>query len=271
MPNGPTDRLPLVRAVRPLLQTRRFGQPMKGFSSANSTNTQAAEWAREGTSEGSVVVTEYQTAGRGRHGRTWSADAEMNLLFSVVLRPDLPADRLGLITIAAAVAVAETVEAYATPLRATIKWPNDVLLRARKCCGILLESVFSRPSQAPPDAVILGVGLNVNQNDFPAALRDTATSIKQAAHRPIERPPLFADLLLNLERRYQSLADDEGESVRAAYENRLHRLGQSVTLRITDTNHLLRGVVRGIADDGALRLETPEGLQIVHAGEVTSR
>jgi BirA family biotin operon repressor/biotin-[acetyl-CoA-carboxylase] ligase len=267
---SPTDTLPLVDAVRSHLQTEHFGRRMRGYESVDSTNTHAAHWAAEGAPEGSVVVTEYQTAGRGRHGRTWTADAGKNLMFSVVLRPDLPPDRLGLITLCGGVAVAETVEGSA-PLRATIKWPNDVLLRGRKCCGMLLESSLSGQRDGPPEFVILGIGLNVNQDRFPPEIADQATSIQQAAHRPIERAPLFAELLLHLERRYQSLFEDDGASVRDAYEERLHDKGRPITLRFTGSEQTIRGTVRGITSDGALRLGTPTGIETVRAGEVTSR
>ena len=262
--------IPLVRAVTPLLRTDRFGRAVEGYVSIGSTNERAAAWARDGAAEGSVVIAEEQTTGRGRHGRTWTAAPEQNLMFSLVLRPVLPADRLGLITVAGAVAVANTLEDFAAPLRATIKWPNDVLLRERKCCGMLLESSFSGHRTGPPDFVILGVGLNVNQDRFPSELSDRAISLKQAARRPIERAPLFAELLYQLEQCYCSLFEDDGAGVRSAYEARLQRLDQSVTLRATDTDAPVRGVVRGITEAGALRLETNGQIKTFHAGEVTS-
>lgn len=260
----------LVRDVEPLLDTERFGRPMEGHTTIGSTNARAAAWADAGTPEGSVVVAEYQTAGRGRLGRTWQAEAGQNLMFSVVLRPSLPARRLGLITVVGAVAVAETLDDFAAPLRATIKWPNDVLLRARKCCGMLLESSFSGERSGAPDFVVLGIGLNVNQDRFPPELADRATSVAQAAHRPIARAPLLAALLARLEMQYRSLFADDGASVRAAYEKRLDRLGRRVELRTTDTGHPVRGVVHGINDQGALLLETNGSVHAFHAGEVTS-
>lgn len=265
------ESIPLVRNVEPLLRTEQLGRVMEGHASIGSTNARAAELAAEGIPEGSVVVAEHQTAGRGRHGRSWSAEPEQNLMFSIVLRPALSAERIGLITIAGAVAVADTLDDFAAPLRTTIKWPNDLLLRGHKCCGMLLESSFSGRRKGQPDFVILGIGLNVNQDRFPPELSDQAISLKQAARRPIERPPLFAELLLHLEQRYHSLFDDDGAAIRSDYEARLQRLGQRITLRMTDTEHPVRGVVRGITDTGALQLETQNGLQTFHAGEVTSR
>ena len=263
--------IPLVRAVTPLLRTDQFGRPMEGYASIGSTNARATDWAREGAAEGSVVVAEEQTAGRGRHGRTWSAAPAQNLMFSLVLRPALSADRLGLLPVAGAVAVARTIDDFAAPLRATIKWPNDVFLRGRKCCGMLLESAFSGRRTGAPDFVVLGVGLNVNQDRFPPELSDRAVSLKQAARRPIERAPLFAELLVRLEQCYRTLFADDGADVRSAYEARLHRLGRRVTLRTTDHGAPVQGLVRGITATGALELETDDRITTFHAGEVTSQ
>jgi BirA family biotin operon repressor/biotin-[acetyl-CoA-carboxylase] ligase len=261
--------LPLVNDVQDRLSTDRFGREMRGTETIGSTNTEAAEWAREGAPEGSVFVTEYQSAGRGRHGRTWTAKKGQNLMFSVVLRPSLEADRLGLVTVAASVAVAEAVEDFVAPQRATLKWPNDVLLEGRKTCGMLLESSLSGGREA--EAVVLGVGLNVNQTDFPDALADTATSLRLAAGRAVPRAPLFARLLRRLEVRYEAVEAGDVDAVREAFHDRLATLGEPTSLRVSEREAPIRGVVRGITDTGALRLDTPDGPRVVHAGDATSR
>lgn len=263
--------LALVEDVRDQLDTDRFGRSLRGYETVGSTNTAAAEWAREGAPDGSVVVTEYQSAGRGRHGRTWTAKKGQNLMFSVVLRPSLEADRLGLITVAASVAVAEAIEAFVAPHRAALKWPNDVLLEGRKTCGMLLESSLSGGQEA--EVVMLGVGLNVNQTTFPDALADTATSLRLTAGRPVPRAPLFARLLRRLEARYDAVQArrSSGEAVRDAFHERLATLGQRATYRVSEAEAPITGVVRGITDTGGLRLDTPDGPRVVHAGDATSR
>lgn len=293
--------LALVDAVQSLLDTGRFGRAMRGFEEIGSTNTEAAAWARDGAAEGSVVVAEYQTHGRGRHGRAWDADSGHNLTFSVVLRPTLASDRLGLVTVAAGVAVAEAVDAFVEPHRAAIKWPNDVLLEGRKTCGMLLESSFAGRGAArgAPEFVILGVGLNVNQTAFPDALADTATSLRLASGRAVPRPPLFARILHRLERRYGALVADpvdapptsgtpsdaapdadsdarpEAEptvdALRDAFHARMHNRGAETTLRFPGTDRQLSGTVRGIGDDGALHVDTGDGVEVLYAGEVTTR
>lgn len=260
--------LTLVDTVQEALETDRFGHPIRGFESVGSTNTRAAAWAEEGAAEGSVVVTEYQSEGRGRHGRTWDAPKGQNLMFSVVLRPSLPPDRFGLITVAASVAVAEAVEAFVEPHRPTLKWPNDVLLEGRKTCGMLLESSLSGTDET---VVVLGVGLNVNQTAFPEALADSATSLRLTTGRTVPRSPLFARLLHTLERRYTAIQRGADAAVRAAFEEHLTTRGEQTTLRFTGTDRTVTGTVQGITKTGALRLDTPDGPRTLHAGEVTSQ
>jgi BirA family biotin operon repressor/biotin-[acetyl-CoA-carboxylase] ligase len=253
------------------LATDRFGRATRSFEEVGSTNEAAAAWADDGAPEGAVVLTEYQTTGRGRHGRTWAADKGKNLLFSVVLHPELAPDRLGLITVAASVAVAETIEQFVSPYRAAIEWPNDVLLDGRKTCGILLESSLSL---SDPDAVVvLGVGLNVNQTAFPDALADRATSLRLATGRPVPRAELLASLLSAIEHRYNAVQSrrPSGGTVRAAFEERLASLHEQTTLRVPDTDRILSGTVAGITNTGALRLRTAEGTTTVHAGDVTTQ
>jgi len=262
--------LPLVENTRDRLSTDRFGQSLRGFEAVGSTNARAAQWAADDAPEGATVLTEYQKTGRGRHGRDWTADEGQNLLFSVVLRPALPPDRFGLLTIAAGVAVAEAIEPFVSPHPARLKWPNDVLLEGRKTCGILLESSLTPPNTNA--VVVLGVGLNVNQADFPDALADTATSLRLTTGRSVPRAPLLARLLRALERRYDAVQADGADAVRPAYRERLAALGTPTTLRVPGTDQTLSGTVEGITDTGALRLRTADGSETtVHAGDVTTR
>jgi BirA family biotin operon repressor/biotin-[acetyl-CoA-carboxylase] ligase len=259
--------LPLTDDVQGRLSTDRFGHAMRGFEEVDSTNERAAQWAKEGAPEGAVVLTEYQTAGRGRHGRAWSADKGRNLLFSVVLRPSLDPDRLSLITVAAGVAIAETLDNFVSPHRSTLKWPNDILLEGRKTCGMLLESSIANPQTV----VILGVGLNVNQTDFPDALADTATSLRLTTGRPVPRAELLARLLSASEQRYDAVQGSGANAVRAAFEERLASLHEPTTLRVPETDQALTGTVEGITETGALRLRTADGTTTVHAGDVTTQ
>jgi len=142
------------------------------FDSLGSTNTEAANQARQGAEEGLCVVARQQTAGRGRHGRAWVSDADAGLYFSIVLRPRFERDRLPLITLMAGIAVHDTLKEF--DLRPDIKWVNDVLVGERKISGILGETIET-PSGL---AVIVGIGINLTSGSFSAELAATATSIE---------------------------------------------------------------------------------------------
>lgn len=253
----------LGEEVRTRLDENAWGRPLRTFRSTDSTNSRARTWALEGAPEGAAVLAEYQTAGRGRQGRTWTSEPGRNLLFSLVLRPGLPEERRGLVTIGAAVAVAETCAEAVGARPVGVEWPNDVLIGTRKCCGMLLEST--------EEALILGVGCNVNQIDFPPELADRATSLRLESARPQDRAALFVQLVDRIRDRYRTLtAEDELEDLRTSYEDRLVHLGESIRLRLSDREKWIEGTVRGLAPDGGLRLKTGDGLHVLRAGEVTT-
>jgi BirA family biotin operon repressor/biotin-[acetyl-CoA-carboxylase] ligase len=258
--------LPFVDDACAQLATERFGQSVRAFEAIGSTSVEARTWAQDGAAEGSLVVADHQTQGRGRQGRTWADAPGQSLLFSLVLRPRLAPDRQGLITLAAGLGVADGIAAV-TALSPAIKWPNDLLLDGRKCCGMLLETTSGGRDEAQ-SPVVLGVGLNVNQTSFPDALSTTATSLSLAAGRPVPRAPLLAALLTHLERRYDAV-HDRPAAIRAAYEERMHLRGDVVTLRFAHRDDRVTGRVEGVAPDGGLRLTTDDGPRVLYAGEVT--
>ena len=258
--------LPLLADLHEALGDSRFGRPARGFAACPSTNTEAMAWAREGAPEGAIVVTEHQTAGRGRLGRAWDDAPGQNLLLSAVLRPTLPPHRLGLVTLAGGVAVAEAIAEWTAPVEPRIKWPNDVLLRGRKCCGMLLES-----SLGPDPFVVLGIGLNVNQTEFPPPLAERATSLRLETGRLIPRAALLQQLLVQLEYWIDSLADDGGASVREAFVARMIGRGEHATVRLADDGPPVEGVIESVDAAGALRFRSGDVVRTLHAGEVTFR
>lgn len=258
----------LVAEIRRQLETTSVGQSIKAYDSVTSTNTVAAEWATADAPDGALVLAEFQTRGRGRMGRSWEAHPGLNLTFSIVLRPELPSEQLGIAIIAASVAVADSIALCADPLQPEIKWPNDVLLNGKKCCGMLLESVTSTSRSDRFAAVILGIGLNVNQDSFPDELTDSATSILLESGRLMDRAQLLADICLRIERRlYQARSDSKG--IRRAYMSRMADLGEPVRLRYSDRDGGVKGVPLGLHESGGLILETDSGPRVFHAGEVT--
>lgn len=262
-----TSELSLVEAVRPLLQSSFIGKTIYGYESVGSTNTVARAWAEEEAPSGTLIVAENQTAGRGRHARRWQTQPGKNLTMSLILRTRLSPQQLGQITLAASVAVLESISSLASPLSVSIKWPNDILLEGLKCCGMLLESFMEGGSHP---VVILGIGLNVNQQRFPSELEPLATSLMLQIGRPISRTSLLTDLLYRLEQRYQSLYEDQGAQVRKIYEHFLAENGTNKVFRWVGRTDHVEGTILGITEHGALRLKTNKGVQILHAGEITS-
>ena len=247
------------------LNTKAFGRFLRAYDDVPSTNVLAKTWAEEGAAEGCVVLAEHQSEGRGRLRRRWTADAGKNLLFSIVLRPRLASSHLSLLTLAASLAVGETVDSVVAPLASRIKWPNDILIEGRKCCGMLLESALSLAGEA---VVILGVGLNVNQDRFPGELDGRATSLLLETGRQTARAPLMASLLRRLEAHYAQVHQDP-EATRLAYAARMDSLGTARRINPDGTRRTLEGMVLGISETGALRLLTAEGERLITAGHVS--
>jgi BirA family transcriptional regulator, biotin operon repressor / biotin---[acetyl-CoA-carboxylase] ligase len=263
--------IPLARATQLLLRSGRLGRSMRGFDAVTSTNTVAAAWAVAGAPEGAVVVAERQTSGRGRFGRSWESGSGIDLTFSIVLRPDLPPSRLGLVSVAAGLAVAEVVAEEVAPASTSIKWPNDVLIGGRKCCGMLLESTIPPPAAVERPTIVLGIGLNVNSDAFSPDVSSTATSLLLETGRFHARPDLLARLIERIEYRYDMLLDARDQEIREAYLQRLAGVGQEIEVASTLSGSRFRGVIEDIDPSGALVLRTDEGLQEVHAGEVTTQ
>ena len=256
----------LLNDLAPLLTTARFGRTARGFDTIGSTNAEASAWAAAGAPEGALVVAEYQSAGRGRLGRTWAAAAGVNLTLSLVLRPRIGPERLGLLPLMAGLAVADAAQ-RAGGVPAQVKWPNDLLISGRKAGGLLAEAVHTGDR---PGAVVLGIGLNVNQQTFPPELAARATSISLEAGQPIDRAALLAALLAALESRYDALGDGKVGALVSTFEQQMDGLGREVMVRYPGTARPpLRGVMRGVAADGALRLGTADGEQRLYAGDVT--
>jgi BirA family biotin operon repressor/biotin-[acetyl-CoA-carboxylase] ligase len=205
----------LTRAFAPCLPGGRLAGPLRAYRSLASTQTLARAWAAEGAPEGAVVLADHQTAGRGQHGRPWVAPDGAALLFSVVLRPPLPVARWREIPLATGCAVAEALETVA-PVRATLKWPNDVLIGERKLAGILAEGVAG----APP-LVIVGIGVNVSQQepDWSPGLAGTAASLAGLGAE-VARETALAAILASLARWYGVLLEEGFEPVRAAWRRR---------------------------------------------------
>ena len=246
-----------------------IGKEIRSYDAVTSTNNLALDWAAAGAPAGAVVYAELQTKGRGRMGRAWSARSGLNLTFSVVLRPVLAPDRWNLITMAACVAAAEAIDGFTAPVCTQIKWPNDILIDDRKCCGMLLESAGAGQASAASRAVILGMGINVNEDTFPPDIEHQATSLLLATGRPIHRAHLLATVFDRLEKALDRLEED-ALAVEKRYMRRMYNLNAPVELRFAHGNGSVQGIVAGLGETGGLLLATDEGIRTFHAGEVTT-
>lgn len=261
-PNLPED----LRDLAVTLAAR--GYEARVVAETGSTNDDARAWAAEGGARRGarlVVVADAQARGRGRHGRAWSSPPGASLALSIVLRPALPAARVPVVAILAGLAVRRAIAVRAPDAR--VKWPNDVVVqtaeRLRKIAGVLVESSFAG---AQVDHVVVGVGVNVARDAFPAELADRATSLALlGAHgAALDRGSLVIDLL--------EAIDDELATYLATPEGLPARLAEWDALRgaAVSIEGGLRGVADGIAEDGRLRVRTDGGaLQLASAGEVT--
>lgn len=244
----------------------RFGAPLRHLPVTDSTNTQALAWAAEGAPEGALVVADEQSAGRGRHGRRWEDAGGKSLLMSLVLRPRVPPQRLGALTLAAGVAVARGLEEI-SGRRAELKWPNDVLIGDRKVAGILTEGTLVGSELS---AAVVGIGINIDwgEADLPAELRGRATSLAlEMEGRPVpRRAEILGRVLVELEAAYEAIHHDPGGILDEARE-RSALLGEDVTLTWPD-GHSATGRAVAITSDGALQVSIDGRTQAVHAADV---
>ncbi len=251
--------------VEPLLKTRRMGRTIHYFESLDSTNAMAYQLALKGAEEGEVVLAESQQKGRGRLGRQWFSPPFLNLYVSMILRPQIPPGQAPLLTLLAAVAAAETLEQI-SGLKPLIKWPNDLLLRNRKIGGLLNE-IHSETDRVHFIVLGMGINLNVDSGMFPPEIRSLATSLKCETGEAVSRKIFLSSLLQNLERWYDTFLKEGRESVLGAWRNWARIKGKKV--RVTSFGEVLAGTAIDIDSDGALILETEDGIQKrVVAGDV---
>lgn len=256
------DRLTTLE-VGPLLATRDLGHTLHHYEQLESTNAKAFELAQEGGSHGELIVTEHQTAGKGRRGRSWVSPAGKSLAMSLILRPEIAPSRAPEVTLVAAVALAETLRD--SGVQADIKWPNDVQIAGKKVAGILTE--LSADVERV-HFVVLGIGVNLNAelSDFPPEVAELATSVNLTRHSPVHRALFTAALLAKLEQWLDTWTDDGFEPVREAWKTLASTLGQEVLVRADQRE--LRGIAEDIDPSGALLLRVGDKLERVLSGDV---
>ncbi|MEK6407060.1 MAG: biotin--[acetyl-CoA-carboxylase] ligase [Acidobacteriota bacterium] len=244
----------------------RLGSAFLRFDTVSSTNDIAKELAASGAPEGLCVIAREQTSGRGRQGRSWSSPPGEGLYLSLILRPAIKAADSAVITLAAAVAVAEALAAdFQVP--ADIKWPNDVLASGRKICGILVESAIENNRL---QYAVMGIGVNVAQRIFPPEIGESATSLSLETGRPVAPEDFLKPLLDRLERWYTT-ATARPDRVIARWEE-LSSYARGCAVRVESSAGSIEGVTRGLTAAGALVIELSNGeTREIVSGEVSLR
>jgi len=251
-----------ARSVTASLPTRYIGQNVIFRGKLSSTMDLARKEMQHGAANGTVVLAGEQTAGRGRLGRSWLSPRG-NLALSIILYPQ--EQYLSSLVMVASLAAAQSIESH-SGLNVDIKWPNDILIRGKKVCGIMIESGLAATSRC---YAILGLGLNVNMRlaDY-SEIAATATSLSDETGKEVSRLALVRELLTQLERWYEALLC--GESVYVSWRQRVITLGKAVRVQAGEMS--FEGVAESVGTDGSLLLRLADGkLVAVPAGDVTLR
>ena len=236
----------------------RFGRTAYHYASLDTTMRVAAERAREGCPEGTVVTARSQTAGRGRLGRSWVSEPGQGLYLSVVLRPDCRPDAAPVLTLVAGLGVKDALE-RAAGVPCDIRWPNDILIGERKCCGILVEMEADRGVTAH---VVVGIGINLNHRSFPPALEGAATSLRIETGRDWDTDSVLPPVLDSLERCYDLFRDRGPPPILEAFQrSSSYASGRRVVIEGLPGGGgaPTRGVTAGLSPAGLLLLRAGDG------------
>ncbi|MCD8110179.1 MAG: biotin--[acetyl-CoA-carboxylase] ligase [Clostridiales bacterium] len=248
------------------LDTVWAGHPVLVYDSVDSTNNEAKRQAESGAGQGLLVIGEQQTAGRGRRGRAWDSKKGEGIFMSLLLKPDLEPSNASMLTLVMGMAVRDSLELSGVS-GVQIKWPNDIICSGRKICGILTEM------SAQVDYVnhiVIGVGINVHNQEFPEEVRQTATSVFLETGIHVCRAGLAAQCMRQFERYYaRFLETHDLSALLEEYNACLVNCGRQV--RVLDFKKNYTGIAEGINAEGELLVETESGLRRVSAGEVSVR
>jgi BirA family biotin operon repressor/biotin-[acetyl-CoA-carboxylase] ligase len=249
------------------LKSRMIGREVYSYKTIGSTNETARRMAESGAPEGTMILSDRQTKGRGRLGRSWHSPPGLGLYFSLILRPLVPFDKVPALSLVAALSICRVTDRLAG-VESRIKWPNDCLIGVRKMAGILVEvsAELDRLSYA-----ILGIGINVNQRkeDFPKKLRSMATSMAIEAGRSIDRIDFLQKLIHEFERSYNNFVRYGLRFIGPELVERSTVMNRDITVRAGRKK--ISGRVVGLDQNGALRMLTEKGVRVISAGEVTLR
>ena len=251
------------------LETAWLGRPLVFHKETGSTNIDAKALAERGEASGAVVVADMQTAGRGRLGRGWAAPAGKNIYMTLMLRPDCPPNKASALTLVMAIAVYEALCELISKEQCGIKWPNDIVVNGKKICGILTE-MSAELDQI--HYVVIGAGINVNQETFAPEIQETATSLYVERQKQSSRAALAARVLYYFEKNYAVFEKSWDFSGLVEKYNQF-LVNRDRQVRVLDPKGAYDGIARGINEKGELLVErlSDGAIVQVYAGEVSVR
>jgi BirA family biotin operon repressor/biotin-[acetyl-CoA-carboxylase] ligase len=250
-----------------MLHTEWLGKRLEYFEETDSTNIQARRLAEEGAPHGTLVVADCQTAGKGRRGRSWVSPHGTGIWMSFVLRPEFEPAYASMLTLVAGMAVAKGIR-ETTGLEALIKWPNDLVLGGKKICGILTEMSTEDESIR---YVVPGIGINVNTEEFPEEIKNTATSLKLVLGKNVKRSPVIAASAAAFEEYYRVFVKTcDMSGLMEEYDRILANREKQVC--VLDPKGEYQGLALGIDREGNLLVKREDGSIVpVFSGEVSVR
>lgn len=262
-----TGKMHLTIATDNIFHGELIGREIIYMPSATSTNDKAFEIGRQRqNAPGIVIIAEQQTQGRGRLGRRWISPPGVNLYFTVLLSPPVPALEVSVITLAAAVAVVTAVR-VTTGIHAEIKWPNDIIIGGKKAGGILVE-MRSSADRIPLAALGIGLNVNMHPDEFPPEIRGVSTSLSAEYGASIDRAALLGAVLESLENFYKILLNGNKGALIQEWRRLNCTLGEEIAVQMQEA--VIYGVAEEITDDGALCVRLRSGaVTNVYAGDVT--
>ncbi|MDD5644169.1 MAG: biotin--[acetyl-CoA-carboxylase] ligase [bacterium] len=257
------DRL-IPREIEMGLETEIIGKNIVTYRSCSSTSDIAEEKARSGAEEGTVIFAEYQTKGRGRLGRTWLSEKSMDLLCSVILRPGIHPSSSSILTVSAALSICEMLRHFG--LSATIKWPNDVMIKNKKIGGVLTEI---KTEADIIDYAVMGIGVNINSEirKMGPDIRKTATSVFDECGHKADRIEAGRNLLSALDRKYRFIRSKNPGCIIKEYIDYSSTLGNVIDIKVGSA--ALHGYAQGFDDTGALIIRRDDNsIEKVISGEL---
>jgi len=256
-------------AIISQLNTKLLGKKLIFLDETDSTNNELKRLSAAGAEEGTTVIAKKQFAGRGRRGRSWSSEDGKGVFMSVLLKPDIAPEQVQAITLAVSSAVCKAIDPY-THTRPGIKWPNDIVLNGKKVCGILTE-LSAEPDKV--NSIIVGIGINVygKQEEFPADIRDIATSLSEHSDVEISRSRIAAKVLEEIEDLYLDFLD-KGSTAKFLNIWRCFSITLGCDIYIYQGDREWKGKALDVLDNGHLLVETADGeRQAISSGEISIR